>query len=114
MNFCHLLYSLSDDLHQKVIHSIEQLTIGMIEGIIDIQAERDSRDESDDVIPDVLPHELIKMSTAEYGRRIVDPHLLQLQLTWNPMDIAEIENEHKALCKTYVRELSLKFALDAV
>ena len=73
----------------------------MVEGIINIQAERDNHNEPDDIIPDVLPHELIKISTAEYGRCVVDTHLPQLRLTWSEHDIAEIENQHKALCNAY-------------
>ena len=78
MHYRHLLNSLCDELHQKVIHSIGELAIGVVEGIINIQAERDSKNEPDDVIPDVLPHEIIKISMAEYGKRVVDAYLPQL------------------------------------
>ena len=63
-------------------------------------------------IPDVLPHKLIKISTAEYGRGVVDTHLSQLRLTWSEHDIAKIENQHKALCNAYHNESPLRHALD--
>ena len=112
MHYRHLLNSLSDELHQKVIHSVGELAIGIVEGIVNIQAERDRKNRPDDVIPDVLPHELVKVSTAEYGERVVDTHLPQLRLTWSKHDIAEIETQHKALCNAYRNEPALRYALD--
>ena len=112
MNYRHLLDSLSDKLHQKVIHSVGELAIGVVEGIINIQAERDRKSKPDDDIPDVLPHELVKISTVEYGKRVIDTHLPQLRLTWSKHDIMEIENQHKALCKAYRNEPALRYALD--
>jgi hypothetical protein len=113
MHYRHILSSLSDELHQKVIESVGRLAIKVVEGIIDIQAERDNRNRADDVIPDVLPHELVKVSTAMYGKQVVDIHLPQLRLTWSTEDIAGIEREHKALCTAYHNEPALRSALDA-
>jgi hypothetical protein len=79
MHFRHLLRSLSDELHLKVILAVGKLAIDILEGIVNIQAERDNRNDADDDTPVVLPHELVKISTSEYGNRIVDPHLAQLR-----------------------------------
>ena len=113
MHFRHLLRSLSDELHQKIILAIGELAIGILEGIINIQAERDNNNKADDDIPIVLPHELVKISTPEYGKRVVDIHLTQLRYSWNEHDIAEIENQYKALCKAYHEDLILKSSIDA-
>jgi hypothetical protein len=48
MHFRHLLRSLSDDLHQKVILAVGMLAIDIVEGIINIQAERDNKNKADD------------------------------------------------------------------
>ena len=113
MHFRHLLRSLSDELHQKVILAVGELAIGIVEGIVNIQAERDNNNNADEDVPVVLPHELVKISTSEYGNRVVDAHLAQLRYSWSEHDIAEIENQHRALCKAYRDESALRSALDA-
>ena len=50
MHFHHLLRSLSDELHQKVILAIGELAIDIVEGIVNIQAARDNKNEADDDI----------------------------------------------------------------
>jgi hypothetical protein len=109
----HTLQVLTDDLHCKVISSIGDLATGMVNGIIEIQVERNNRNEAADDLPPVLPHEIIKMSTAEYGNKIVDRHLQQLKLLWTDEDIGEIENQHRQLRNAYRNEPALKSALDA-
>ena len=103
MYFRHLLRSLSDELHQKVILAVGELAIAIVEGIVNIQIERDNNNKTDDDISVVLPHELVKISTSEYGNHVVDAHLAQLRHSWSEHDIAEIENQHKALCKMAMR-----------
>jgi len=88
------LQGLSDDLHRKVIQLIGQLTTSIVKGIINIQAERNERNNAADDLPPVLPHELVKLSTRNYGNTVVDLHLKQLRHSWKEEDIAEIENEH--------------------
>lgn len=106
------LQGLSDELHHKVIQSIGQLTTSIVEGIINIQAERNERNHAADDLPPVLPHELVKLSIRNYGNTIVDPHLQQLRHSWKEEDIAEIENEHRHLRNAYQTEPALKSALD--
>ena len=47
-------------------------------GVIAIQAERDSENRPTDDIPPVLPHELVKLRTGEFGINILTQHLHQL------------------------------------
>ena len=106
------LQTLDDELHRKVLHSIDYLTISIVEGIINIQAERNERNNADDDLPPVLPHELVKLSTSDFGKKIVDIHLQQLRHSWNERTIAEIEIQHRQLSIAYRQEPALKSALD--
>ena len=106
------LQTLDDELHRKVLHSIGYLTISIVEGIINIQAERNERNNADDDLPPVLPHELVKLSTSDFGKKIVDIHLQQLRHSWNERTIAEIEIQHRQLSIAYRQEPALKSALD--
>ena len=112
MHSRHTLRTLSDDLHRKVIDSIGNLSLTIVEGIINIQAERNERNNATDDLPPVLPHELLKMSTAEFGNQIVDVHLQQLRESWTEEDIAKIEKEHRQLRKAYRDEPAVKSAID--
>ena len=106
------LQALDDELHRKVLHSIGHLSTSIMEGIVNIQAERNERNNADDDLPPVLPHELVKISTSDFGNTIVDMHLPQLQHSWNEETIAEIETQHRQLRIAYCEELALKSALD--
>ena len=113
MHSRHTLQALDDILHRKVLHSIGNLVIRIAEGILNIQAERNHRNNADSDLPHVLPHELIKMSTGDFGNTTVDAHLQQLRHSWSEESIAEIENQHRQLVIAYREEPALKSALDA-
>ena len=83
-----------------------------MEGIVNIQVERNERNDADDDLPPVLPHELVKISTSDLGNTVVDMHLPQLRHSWNEETIMEIENQHRQLRIAYCEELALKSALD--
>ena len=70
----HALVDLSDKLHEKVIESIGTLTLSVVDGVTNI----DSRNNAADNLSAVLLHELIKISTAAYGKHVVDVHIQQL------------------------------------
>ena len=78
MHSHHTLQALDDELHCKVLHSIGHLT-SIVEGIINIQVERNERNDADDDFPSVLPHELIEISTSDFSNTVVDMHLPQLR-----------------------------------
>ena len=109
----HTLQVLDDVLHRKALHSIGNLSIRIVEGIVNIQAERNHRNNADSDLPCVLPHELVKMSTGDFGNTTVDTHLQQLRHSWSEESIAEIENQHRQLVIAYREEPALKSALDA-
>ena len=75
----HTLQQLNDDTHRKVVQSIGELTLRIVDGVVNIQAERNQQNHVDSDLPHVLPHELIKISTCEFGKTTVDVHLCQLR-----------------------------------
>lgn len=113
MHSRHTLPTLDDELHRKVLHSIGHLTTRIVEGIVNIQAERNERNNADSDLPHVLPHELVKISTRDFGNTTVDSHLQQLRHSWSEETISEIENQHRQLISAYRQEPALKSALDA-
>ena len=109
----HTLQELDDDTHRKVVHSIGELALRIVDGVVNIQAERNQQNHADSDLPHVLPHELIKISTREFGKTTVDVHLCQLRNSWSEATIAEIENEHRQLIIAYRNEPALRAAIDA-
>jgi hypothetical protein len=103
---------LSSEDQDDVVYHVGKLLVTLVEGIRDIQAERDSRNRATDDLPPVLPHELVKLRTAEFGRTIVDKHLQQLRHSWSDETINKIEQQHRQLCLAYQHDSILKAALD--
>jgi hypothetical protein len=108
----HTLNSLDDEQHREVIEAIGTLLVHIIEDVRSIQAERDSCNKPAEDLPPVLPHELVKLRTAEFGKTIVDRHLIQLRQTWDEERITQIEEQHRQLRKAYKRDSVLKLAFD--
>ena len=75
----HALVDLLDELHQKVVKSIRILTLSIVDGVTNIQVQRDNRNNVVEDLPAVLLHELIKISRAAYSKHDVDKHLQQLR-----------------------------------
>ena len=79
MHSRHTLQALNDELHRKVLHSIGHLATNIVEGIVNIQVERNEQNNADDDLPPVLSHELVKISTSDFENTIVNIHLSQLR-----------------------------------
>ena len=109
----HALQCLPDEIHHKVVRSVGELAVHLVEGIVNIQAERSDRNNAADDLPPVLPHELVKIPPGVYGATVIDPHILQLRHSWTEHDIGEIETEHRQLHIAYREEPALKSALDS-
>ena len=75
MHTRHTLDGLDHDTHRKVLHSVGELGARIVEGMTNIQVERDEESHAGSDLPHVLPHELVKMSTGEFGKAVVDVHL---------------------------------------
>ena len=105
---------LSSDLllQRRIIHMIGRFGLIIVEGILDIQAERDNSNRAAmENIPGMLPHELVKIKGRDFGK-IVEKHTNQLKHIWTTQSIAEIEIEHQQLLLAYIHEPLLKNALD--
>ena len=108
-----VLDSLLDELHEKVICTVGDFILIVIDGIINIQAERDSRNRPTDDLPPVLPHELVRIRTGEFGIRVITKHLHQLRSSgWTDENIEQIERDHRALCLAYKVNLMFKLSID--
>jgi len=103
---------LSVELQAQVITIVSKLVIGIVDGIVDIQAERDSTNlPSAEQFPPVLPHELIKLPTREFTSIVVQ-HLDRLKQFWSEKMIDILEREHQQLLIKYQRDTTLKSAID--
>ena len=71
----HMLEMLDVDMTEKVLELIGKLGVGIVDGIVDIQAERNAQNHADSDLPSILPHELVKMSTGDFGKTIINLHL---------------------------------------
>ena len=92
-----MLDGLDHDTHRKVLQSVGELGARIVDGMTNIQAERDEENHASSDLPHVLPHELVKMSTGEFGKAVVDVQLQQLRHSWDEECIAGIEREHREL-----------------
>ena len=100
-----------DDMSKcRVVRAIGTLILSIIDGVTDIQAERDSKNLPADDIPPILPHELIKLRTGEFGINVLAKHLPQLKKSWSDEQIAQIERDHRELRATYYRDPLLQSA----
>jgi hypothetical protein len=108
----HTLDEMDDEMTSQVFESIGKLGVAIVEGIVNIQAERDQYNHADGDLPHVLPHELVKISTGHFGKTVVDPHLQQLQHFWNEKNIGGIESEHRELVMAYRNKPALGSAID--
>jgi hypothetical protein len=109
----HTLQQLDNDMHRKVVHSMGELALRIVDGVVNIQAERDQRNHADSDLPHVLPHKLIKITTHEFGMTTINVHLCQLRNFWSEATIAKIKNEHRQLVIAYRNKPILKAAIDS-
>jgi len=66
------MYDSLDDIEQtRIIHALGHLILSLIDGIIAIQAERNSQNHSADEMPPVLPHQLVKLCTGDFGINVL-------------------------------------------
>ena len=83
----------------------------VVDGITDIQAERDSVNLASENLPPTLPHELIKLPTCEFTS-IIFNHVDHLKQFWSEEMIDKLERQHYHLLLEYQLDIALKSALD--
>jgi len=102
---------LSLQLQIEVIHAVAMFILYLIDGILNIQAERNSVNKSADNLPPVLPHQLVKI----YGRdftKIVSDHRNHLKQFWTEELIDKLERQHRELRFAYQHDSILQSALN--
>jgi hypothetical protein len=112
MHTRHTLDMLDFEATQKVLGSIGKLGLGIVKGIIEIQPERDHENHANSDIPNVFPHELVKMTTSDLRNNVVDIHLEQLRHSLTEEDIEGFERHQRDLVIAYHQEPRLRSALD--
>ena len=66
------IYNGLNDIEQdRIISAVGKLILSIIDGVIAIQAERDSNNTPSADLPPVLPHELVKLWTGEFGINVL-------------------------------------------
>lgn len=104
----HLSKTLSIQLQIEVI---QMVGLHIIDGVFNIQVERDSANLSADNLSPVLPHQLIKLHRRDFTK-IVFQHLDRLKYFWSDELIDKLELQHCQLLFAYQHEIGLQSALD--
>ena len=108
------LFGLGYEESHRMVNIIGIYIIRVVDGIIKIQAECNSKNGPADqyTIPPVLPHQLVQLRGAAFTTIIIK-HLSQLQHSWTPEKIAQLEIQHRELHLEYQQSPLLATALDA-
>lgn len=106
-----LFKELEPERQFQVISTIAHLVLDIVEGILAIQAERNSCNDTLDALPPTLPHELAKIRGSMFGE-ILLAHVDRLRQFWSEQAIADIEDQHKKLVLAYQNEPILQSKLD--
>jgi hypothetical protein len=107
---------LAIDTNEKtiILETIAQFTIGLSNGIIKVDAERDpANNAAIDLAPLVMPMDLVKMRSSTFISEVIEPRKAQLQATaWTDDHINAIENDHRKLLTAYRRENDISSIVD--
>jgi hypothetical protein len=107
---------LAIDANEKtiVLETIAQFAIGLLDGIIKVEAERDpTNNAAIDLAPLVMPMDLVKMRSSTFIFEVIEPRKAQLQATACTDDqINAIENDHRKLLTAYRRENGILSIVD--
>jgi hypothetical protein len=106
--------ALDNSTQRDVLTSISMFAVSIVQGIIDIQAKRNSRNEpTDKEAPPVMSSDLVRVQPVVFFRNILQPRNVHLiKANWNEDDIYEIEQQHCDLVKAYKYEPPVKTILD--
>jgi len=104
------LTALRQDDRVMLLASIGNMIVSCIDGILDIKAERNARNEPGEDIPPVLPHRLVKLRGKEF-MNIISQHYTRLEKYWGAAAINKLEKEFHQLLASYHTDSHLKSAL---
>jgi hypothetical protein len=102
---------LSDVQKVEIIQIIAKFILQVIDGILEIQAERNSANLPADDVPPVLPQQPVKIRGRDFST-IVSTHLDHLKRFWNQEEITMLESQYRRLVLLYQHDLTFKRALD--
>ena len=103
---------LSIDPQILVSNTVSKLVMQVIEGITNIQVERDKSNlPAEDQVPSVLPHELVKVKRCDFTS-IVVKHFPRLKQFWTDEKISKLELQHHELLLLYQHNITLRSELD--
>ena len=109
-----LFAALSNTDQESLVSDIAVFWLEMVNGLQDVRAERDARNESSmQDAPPVYPAQLCRIRASVFNATVLDPRRAQLGKFWSPTEIEEIEIDHRKLCKAYADEDCIKKAIDA-
>jgi hypothetical protein len=95
-----------------VVREIGVFVVDMIQGIVDLQAERDDRNDiAVDVAPPVTPAALAKIRPSIFRSDVLDPRRDHIRRFWTEQQIDEIENQQKILHTAYRTDARIKALL---
>ncbi len=88
--------------------------VSIVQGIIDIQTERNSRNEpADKEAPPVMLSDLVRVQPVVFFRDVLQPRNVHLiKANWDEDAIYEIEQQHRDFVKAYKYEPPVKTILD--
>ena len=106
-----ILFNLGYEESHRIVNIVGIYVARVVDGITKIQAERNSPTDQY-TIPPVLPHQLVQLRGAAFTT-IVVKHLSQLQHSWTPEKIEQLEIQHRELRFEYQQNQVFAKALDA-
>ena len=103
------MLSLSEQETQVVLRGIAKLSIDLVAGLCEIQAESDSNNEiREQGSPAVMPVELELLRTSTFIEEVLDPHHMHISQFWDVDEIDQIENDHQELRSAFSTEAGFK------
>ncbi|KAH9558971.1 hypothetical protein CY35_06G034900 [Sphagnum magellanicum] len=95
--------ALDDFAQRNLLTSIGMFAMSIVQGIIDIQTERNSRNEpTDKEAPPVMSSNLIRVQPVVFFRDVLEPRNVHLiKANWDEDAIYEVEQQHRDLIKAY-------------
>ena len=103
-----LIQELDDAQEKKLLEDTGLLLLHAVEGIQEIQAERNERNEvAEEEIPSVLLHDIVNQRHQDFCS-VVRRHRERLLTTWNPVEIDALEQQCQEMCTTVKADNVLK------
>jgi len=102
-----------DDTQQnKIVRTVGRLCVSVVDGITNIQTERDSNNKPMDDLPPIMPHQLIKLRESAFSD-ILRANEGRLMHSFNGRYLGTIEQQHQDLCTAYLHEPIFKSVIDS-